>query len=95
MTVRVRTIDVGAAMGGAVLGMAVLPKETDGIAERKADRRTRCRLRVRLFAAQLGGVVGDGDDVAVGQVGDLDRSRDATLGEQEAGALVGGWDVGG
>ena len=54
MTVRVRTIDVGAAMGGAVLGMAVLPKETDGMTERRADRRAEGPAALRLFAAQLG-----------------------------------------
>ena len=44
MTVRVRTMDVGAGMGGAVLGMAVLPKETDGVSEGPVAER-RCRLR--------------------------------------------------
>ena len=88
MTVRVRTIDIEAGTGGAVLGMAVLPKETNGFAISAIAEQTPAALR--LFAAQLGGVVGDGDDVAVGEVGDLDWSRDPTLSEQEAGALVGG-----
>jgi hypothetical protein len=36
MTVRVRTIELGTGIGEAVLGMAVLPKETEEMTERSA-----------------------------------------------------------
>ena len=42
-----------------------------------------------------GGVVGQGGDVVVGQVGDLDALGDAAFGDQEGFALVEGADVGG
>ena len=46
-------------------------------------------------AAGPGGVVGQGDDVGVGQVGDLDPLGDAAFGDEEGFAGVGGADVGG
>src|SRR5438034_3980433 len=42
-----------------------------------------------------GGVVGQGDDVGVGQVGDLDPLGNATFGDELAFAGVGRRDVGG
>src|SRR5439155_18252915 len=46
-------------------------------------------------AAGPGGVVGQGDDVGVGQVGDLDPLGDAAFGDEQAFAGVGRGDAGG
>src|SRR5207248_3197252 len=46
-------------------------------------------------AAGPGGVVGQGFDVVVGQVGDLDPLGDAAFGDELAFAGIGGEDVGG
>src|SRR2546429_2074040 len=49
----------------------------------------------RPGAAGPGGVVGQGDDVGVGQVGDLDPLGQAAFGDELAFAGVGRGDVGG